>query len=164
MLVHRELLRCEASLATMYCRRALLTLQQAASQSVNEVFNHLRLVSAECLAEPLPEGLSTTTNPDLTSSPASALHAVTLSPHHMFYSNTKHLQGELQSAIGNVSLEMEGFAQCVCDCLQKAPQDFGATEMKITDVKEACDITFQDAVFILVSCVDDKGATSKPPR
>ena len=99
MLVHRELLQCERSLAGLYCGRALLRVKQVLDHSREEVVNHLCLVNAECFAEPLSEGLSTTNSPDLAPSPTSTLHTLTLSPLHTFYSDVDRTSAKLQQAI-----------------------------------------------------------------
>ena len=99
MLVHRELLQCEGTIAGLYCRRALLRVKQVLERSREELVDHLRLVNAECFAEPLSEGLSTTTNPDLAPSPSSTLHTLTQSPLHMFYSDVDRMQSELHHAV-----------------------------------------------------------------
>ncbi len=99
MLVHRELLQCERSLASLYCRRALLRVKHVLDDSREEVVNHLCLVNAECFAEPLSDGLSTTTSPDLAPSPTAALHTLALSPMHTFYSDVDRMHTELQQAI-----------------------------------------------------------------
>ena len=164
MLVHRELLRCEAALSSMYCRRALLLVQQSSTYTNEEILDHLRLVSAECLADPLCEGLSTTTSPDLAPSPSTVLQTLNLSPLHVFYVSTERISGEIRSAIDSVGLgKVEILAQQVCDCVQRTPVNFGCIELKVTESKEAFDIAYPDAVMMVVSCVDDKSASAKPP-
>ena len=164
MLVHRELLRCEAALSSMYCRRALLLIQRSSQHNKEVLLDHLRLVSAECLADPLCEGLSTTTSPDLAPSPTTALCTLNLSPLHMFYASMERILGEIQSAVDSVGFEKLGeLAQQVCDCLQRTPQNFGCIELKVTESKEVYDVTYPDAVMMVVSCVDDKSASTKPP-
>ncbi len=99
MLVHRELLQCERSLSSLYCRRALLRVKRVLEDSREEVVNHLCLVNAECFAEPLSDGLSTTTSPDHAPSPTTALHSLTPSPLHTFYSDVDRMHTELKQAI-----------------------------------------------------------------
>lgn len=165
MLVHRELLRCEAALTSMYCRRALLLVQRSSTHTNEELLDHLRLVSAEYLADPLCEGLSTTTSPDLAPSPATALQPLNLSPVHVFYANTERVSDELRSAINSVGVEkVDVLAQQICDCLQRTPQNFGSIELKVTESKEVFDITYPDSVMMVVSCVDDKAVSKPPPR
>ncbi len=74
-------------------------MKQVLDDSREEVVNHLGLVNAECFAEPLSDGLSTTTSPDLAPSPTAALHTLTLSPMHTFYSDVDRMHTELQQAI-----------------------------------------------------------------
>ena len=165
MLVHRELLRCEAALSSMYCRRTLLLVQQSSSHTNEELLDHLRLISAECLADPLCEGLSMTTSPDLAPSPSTALQTLNLSPLHIFYASIDRVTNEIRSAIDSVEGgRLDLLSQQICDCLQRTPQNFGCTELKITENKEVFDITYPDAVMMVVSCVDDKSVTKPPPR
>ena len=165
MLVHRELLRCEAALSSMYSRRALLLIQRSSTHTKEDLLDHLRLVSAECLADPLCEGLSTTTSPDLAPSPATALQTLNLSPLHLFYASTERMSRKISSAIDSLGLEkVEVLAQQVCDCLQRTPQSFGCVDLKITETKEVFDMTYPETVMMVVSCIDDKSASKTPPR
>lgn len=148
----------------MYCCRALLTLHQTTTEAnVDAALHHLRMLSADCFAEPLAEGGSTTTSPDLSPSLPSCLHTLTLSPLHMFYTNTEQLQREILETIQTPTGNLEAIAQKLSTCLQRTPQDFGATELKITESKEAVDISHPDAAFIVVSCTNDK-SSSQPSR
>lgn len=148
----------------MYCCRALLTLHQTTTEAnVDAALHHLRMLSADCFAEPLAEGGSTTTSPDLSPSLPSCLHTLTLSPLHMFYTNAEQLQREILETIQTPTGNLEAIAQKLSACLQRTPQDFGATELKITESKEAVDISHPDAAFIVVSCTNDK-SSSQPSR
>lgn len=164
MLVHRQLLKSEASLVSMYSRRALLTLHSSLNRSSGELVEHLQLVSEECFAEPLIEGPTTTTNPDLAPSPAAALQPLKLSPLPLFYSDPERLAKELIRVLTVQPLALVGLAQRMCQCLLSTPEDFGAGEFKVTDTKEVIDIANPDAAFVLLSCADDRTATSKPLR
>lgn len=164
MLVHRQLLKSEASLVSMYSRRALLTLHSTLERSKEELVEHLGLVSEECFTEPLIEGPSTTMNPDLSPSPAAALQPLQLSPLPLFYSNPDRLAQELLRALTLQPLGLVGLAQRMCQCLLKTPEEFGATELKVTDAKEVIDIANPDAAFVLLSCADDRTATNTPLR
>ena len=164
MLVHRQLLKCEISLVSMYCRRAVLILQATQERNSKDIIDNLKLVSEECFAEPLTEGLTTTTNPDLAPSPAAALRPLYLSPLPYFYSDQDRLQDELLKAMQADSFNLDSLAQHLCQCLLKTPQDFGWTELKITETKEVVDIAHPDAAFILVSCANDRSVTSRPLR
>ncbi len=55
-------------------------------------------------------------------------------------------------------------SQDLCECLQRAPQSFSSTELKVTENKEAFDVTYPDAAFLLVSCVNDRSTSSRPSR
>lgn len=176
MLVHRQLLRCEASLVSMYCRRALLTSHRttvggggAGSAAMTaaggqEVVEHLRLVSQEHFAEPLTEGPTTTTSPDLAPSPSSSLQPLTLSPLPLFYSDPESVQEELLRLLGTGSLDLLALVQRLCQCLQRTPEEFGASELRISESKEEVDIANPDAAFLLVSCADDKTTPTRPLR
>ena len=83
----------------------------------------------------------------------------------MFYASAERISAEIQSAIDSVGFgKVENLAQQVCDCLQRTPQNFGCIELKVTESKEVFDITYPDAVMMVVSCVDDKSASTKPPQ
>ena len=170
MLVHRQLLKCEASLVSMYSRRALLTLHMSTvgrgqfAGTVDDQVHHLKLVSEECFAEPLTEGPTTTTNPDLAPSPSAALAPLYLSPLPVFYSDTDTLWGQLAEVLATDSPELVGLAQRLCQCLQRTPEDFGSTELKVGDSKEVVDMAHPDAAFILVSCAEDPAVTIRPSR
>lgn len=166
MLIHRQLLKCESSLVSMYCRRALLSVQSVVGRGEQELVSHLQLVSEHCFAEALMEGLTTTTNPDLAPSPSVSLRPLTLSPLPLFYSDTECMWKELCQVI---SLEregpgVEGVAQSLCQSLLSAPQDYGVMELKVTETKEVVDIVHPDAAFTVVSCSDDRTAPSRPAR
>lgn len=165
MLVHRQLLKCESSLVSMFSRRALLTLQRRVGRSgEEEEVEHLKLVSEECFAEPLTEGPTTTTNPDLAPSPSASLQPLHVSPLPLFFSHPDLLRQELLAALERDSVGVVSLAQRLCRCLQKTPEEFGSTELKVTDLKEVIDIANPDAAFILLSCADDRTATTRPNR
>ncbi len=170
MLVHRQLLKCEASLVSMYSRRALLTLHMNTVEAgvfdgaVEERVHHLKLVSEECFAESLTEGPTTTTNPDLAPSPSAALAPLYPSPLPLFYSDVDCLWRELMSALDTKAPELVSLAQRLCQCLQRTPEDFGTTELKVGDGKEVVDIAHPDAAFILTTCTDDASVSTRPPR
>ena len=165
MLVHRQLLKCEASLVSMYSRRALLALHKTVGRGVKEnLMNHLKLLSEECFAEPLTEGPTTTTNPDLAPSPSAALQPLSLSPLPLFYSDPEHVQQELLRILETGELELVAITQRLCQCLQKTPEEFGSTELKISESKEEVNIANPDTAFILLSCADDKTTVTRPQR
>ena len=148
----------------MYCRRALLTLQKASTDAVDTSLHHLRMMAADCYAEPFAEGGTTTTSPDLSPSPASCLHTLTLSPLHTFYTNVEQLHHEVSVTIKAFVGSLESVAQQLCACLLRTPRDFGATELKISESKEAVDINHPDVAFLVVSCTDEKPSNSQPQR
>ena len=165
MLVHRQLLKSEASLVSMYCRRVLLTLHSSLEQyGMEELVHHLKLVSEECFAQPLVEGPTTTTHPDLAPSPTAALRPLQLSPLPLFYSDPDRLVAELSEVLAVQSQGVVGLARRVCQCLLKTPEEFGAMELKITDAKETVDVTNPESAFVLLSCTDDRAATNQPLR
>lgn len=165
MLVHRQLLRCEASLVSMYSRRALLTLHKTLERGIQEnLVEHLKLISEEYFAEPLTEGPTTTTNPDLAPSSSAALQPLSLSPLPLFYSAPEHLQQELLRVLDTESLDLAGLSQRLCQCLQRTPEEFGSSELRITESKEEVYISNPDAAFILVSCADDRTTVTRPLR
>ena len=149
----------------MFCRKVLLNIQQeTTATTIDRSLVHLRVLSSECFAEPLAEGISTTTSPELSPSSHSCLQTLTLSPLHLFYTDVGRVCDDIAAALQCLSEDLEGLAQCVCDCLQKAPLEFGSTELKITESKEVTDVSRPDAAFLVVSCVEEKSDTSAPPR
>ena len=82
----------------------------------------------------------------------------------MFFATADWIRGEISAAIRMLSTELEGLAQEVCACLQKAPQDFGYVELKVAESKEATDISHPDAAFMIVSCVTEKSDSPPPSR
>ena len=162
MLIHRQLLKCESSLVSMYCRRALLSVQAVVGHGEQDLVGHLQLVSENCFAETLIEGL--TTNPDLAASPSTSLLPLTLSPLPLYYSDTETMWKELRDVILLERDEpgVEDMAQRLCQTLLNAPQDYGVTELKVTESKEVVDIVHPEAAFIVVACSDDRTAPAKP--
>ena len=63
-----------------------------------------------------------------------------------------------------VATDLVALSQDLCDCLQRTPQSFSSSELKVTETKEAFDVTYPDAAFMVVSCVDDRSVSSRPPR
>ena len=63
----------------------------------------------------------------------------------------------------SLTQELEVMAARLCVVLQNSPQDFGSLEVKVTESKEAVDVSHSDASFLIVSCMDEKGAMP-PPR
>ena len=170
MLVHRQLLKSEASLMSMYSRRALLTLHISTVErnrfggTVEERVQHLKLVSEECFAEPLTEGPTTTTNPDLAPSPSAALAPLYLTPMPLFYMDPDCLWRELMGMLEADACDLAGLAQRLCQCLYRTPEDFGSMELRIGDNKEVVDVAHPEAAFILVSCAEDSTVTTRPTR
>lgn len=63
-----------------------------------------------------------------------------------------------------MSSNLVALSQDLCECLQRTPQSFSSTELKVTENKEAVDVAYPDAAFMVVSCVDDRAASSRPAR
>lgn len=166
MMVHRQLLKCESNLVSMYCRQALLRVQVITNQREQELMDRLLLVSEQCFAEALLEGVTTTTNPDLAPSPSVPLAPLVLSPLPLFYSDIETISREIQQLISRKKKAgcLLGLTQSLCQTFLTTPQDFAVMELKITEAKEVIDIVHPDAAFLLVSCLDDKAATSKTSR
>ena len=165
MLVHRQLLKCESALVSMYCRQALLTVQEVIDQQEQDLTSRLLMASEKCFAEALLEGVTTTTNPDLAPAPSVPLGPLVLSPLPLFYSDIETVKREIQGILAgrmSVGVKVEKLAQRLCQTLLNGPQDFGVMELKVTETKEVIDVVHPDAAFILVSCQDDKAASSKP--
>ena len=166
MLVHRQLLKCESALVSMYCRQALLMVQVVVGQREQDMMSRLELVSEQCFAEALLEGLTTTNNPDLAPSPSVPLSPLVLSPLPFFYSDIQTIRKELRQliALKKPGAKLEALAQQLCQTLLSSPQSFGVMELKVNDTKEVVDIVHPDAAFIVVTCLDDKTVPSRPSR
>ena len=67
------------------------------------VWSHVQLVAADCLSEPLMEGGTTTTCPDLAPSPSACLRMLNSSPLNLFYSDPATLLHELSILLQNLS-------------------------------------------------------------
>ena len=78
--------------------------------------------------------------------------------------NVEQLQHEISATIKAFISSLESVAQQLCACLLRTPRDFGATELKISESKEAVDINHSDAAFLIVSCTDEKPSNSQPQR
>ena len=63
-----------------------------------------------------------------------------------------------------VATDLVALSQDLCDCLQRTPQSFSSSELKVAETKDAFDVTYPDAAFMVVSCVDDRSVSSRPPR
>ena len=161
MLIHRQLLKCESSLVSMYCRCALLSMQTV-TRSAEQDISYLQLSSEQCFAEAVMEGM--TTKPDLTSSPSVSLQSLTLSPLPLFYSNTECMWQNLRDVVllKRGGLGVKEVAQQLCQTLLATTQDYGVMELKVTENKEVVDIVHPEAAFIVVACLDDKAAPSRP--
>lgn len=109
------------------------------------------------------EGVTTTTSPDLAPSPSSCLRMLSTSALNLFYANPTQVLDELSLLLRNLSGEVEGLTAQLCRVLQSSPQEFAAMELKVAEGKEAVDMSHADATFLVVSCVDERGA-SPPPR
>ncbi len=125
-LVHAKLLKCEAALCSMYCRRVLLSLGLPSSLSVGPALDHLQvhislslslththththtkshqLVAVDSLSEPLMEGSTTTTSPDLAPSPQSYLSLLDSSPLPLFYSHPSRVLSKLSAILRTLPL------------------------------------------------------------
>ncbi|KAG8145997.1 hypothetical protein E2320_012423 [Naja naja] len=91
--IHRELLRCEAVLACLYCRMALLNIFAPKTPhmftqlfSVRDItLEHLQLLSNQLLAPPLPDGTISSTSILLAQSLQHSIHSQNCSATELFY-------------------------------------------------------------------------------
>ncbi|XP_014675681.1 PREDICTED: LOW QUALITY PROTEIN: probable E3 ubiquitin-protein ligase HECTD4 [Priapulus caudatus] len=185
--IHRELLGCEADLARMYCRSALLQLIEqcstpqppqvcdivgfaatmAASTSLLQELHveNLQLLSNELLITAQPAGPLTCCSLVASPSLRQTLARHSCSASDVFYGDQRRLKRELEAVIERVAGQGE---QClieltnnICVCLQIAPEDFPSEEMPVTEGKLATDVSILGASFLIVSCLrDPKTATS----
>ncbi|XP_077866440.1 putative E3 ubiquitin-protein ligase HECTD4 [Saccoglossus kowalevskii] len=172
--IHRELLRCEASVTRMHCRGALLELINqcqpalfaAAATAVPELdLTHLLLLSNDLLAPPQPDGGILASSLTSTSSPWQCLAANTGSIIDVLYQDTQKLREELSIAIATAATHGEDhlmeLTNQLCACLQNAPSNFLYEAFPVTETKVNSDIHFPGSTLLVVSCRRDPKSIKK---
>ena len=152
----RQLLTCESSLTNMYSRKALLTIHKSCTNKQLELMQEVRMVANECIAGSHVDGTSATTSLLMYFSPTAQSHALTPSPLNLFFSVPQRLHDILSTVIQSSAGQLENTAMEMCAKMQNLSNRFGSCVLKVTEGKEATDITYPESAFMLVSCLDDK--------
>ncbi|XP_058014322.1 probable E3 ubiquitin-protein ligase HECTD4 isoform X2 [Ahaetulla prasina] len=172
--IHRELLRCEAVLACLYCRMALLNIFAPKTPhmftqlfSVRDItLEHLQLLSNQLLAPPLPDGTISSTSILLAQSLQHSIHSQNCSATELFYQgNAQTVQEWLTIAIARTLHQGEesllDLTKQICFFLQNAPEQFPSEEFPISESKVNMDVHFPGAAFVIVSCKESQSGFRK---
>uniref|UniRef100_A0A8C6YBB9 HECT domain E3 ubiquitin protein ligase 4 n=1 Tax=Naja naja TaxID=35670 RepID=A0A8C6YBB9_NAJNA len=167
--IHRELLRCEAVLACLYCRMALLNIFAPKTPhmftqlfSVRDItLEHLQLLSNQLLAPPLPDGTISSTSILLAQSLQHSIHSQNCSATELFYQgNAQAVQEWLTITIARTLHQGEEslleLTRQLCCFLQNAPEQFPSEEFPISESKVNMDVHFPGAAFVIVSCKESQ--------
>ncbi|XP_038229205.1 probable E3 ubiquitin-protein ligase HECTD4 isoform X1 [Dermochelys coriacea] len=175
--IHRELLRCEASLARLYCRMALLNIFAPKSPhmftrlfhipAIRDItLEHLQLLSNQLLAPPLPDGTISSSSILLAQSLQHCIHSQNCSATDLFYQgNSQQIREWLTVAITRTLHQGEEslleLTKQICSFLQTAPEQFPAEEFPISESKVNMDVNFPGAAFVAVSCKESQSGFRK---
>ncbi|XP_069475595.1 probable E3 ubiquitin-protein ligase HECTD4 isoform X3 [Ambystoma mexicanum] len=166
--IHRELLRCEASLARLYCRIALLNIFAPKSPhmftrlfhipAIRDItLEHLQLLSNQLLAPPLPDGTICSSSILLAQSLQHCIHSQNCSSTDLFYQGNAHpirewLTVAITRSIHQGEASLLDLTKQICSFLQHAPEQFPSEEFPISESKVSMDVNFPGAAFVIVSC------------
>ncbi|XP_077691411.1 putative E3 ubiquitin-protein ligase HECTD4 isoform X3 [Eretmochelys imbricata] len=175
--IHRELLRCEASLARLYCRMALLNIFAPKSPhmftrlfhipAIRDItLEHLQLLSNQLLAPPLPDGTISSSSILLAQSLQHCIHSQSCSATDLFYQgNSQQIREWLTVAITRTLHQGEEslleLTKQICSFFQTAPEQFPAEEFPISESKVNMDVNFPGAAFVVVSCKESQSGFRK---
>nr|XP_033812752.1 probable E3 ubiquitin-protein ligase HECTD4 isoform X2 [Geotrypetes seraphini] len=175
--IHRELLRCEASLSRLYCRIALLSIFAPKSpHTFTRLFHipairditleHLQLLSNQFLAPPLPDGTIRSSSILLAQSLQHSIHSQNCSSTDLFYQGNAHAIREwLTVAITRTLHQGEeslmDLTKQICSFLQNAPEQFPSEDFPISESKVSMDVNFPGATFVIVSCKESQSGFRK---
>ncbi|XP_064424272.1 probable E3 ubiquitin-protein ligase HECTD4 [Latimeria chalumnae] len=175
--IHRELLRCEAALARLYCRMALLNIFAPKSpHTFTRLFHipairditleHLQLLSNQFLAPPLPDGTIASDSILLAQSLQHCIQAQNCSPTDLFYQgNAQPIREWLTVAITRALHQGEesllDLTKQICCFLQNAPEQFPSEEFPVSESKVNMDVNFPGATFVVVSCKENQSGLRK---
>ncbi|KAJ3603715.1 hypothetical protein NHX12_028456 [Muraenolepis orangiensis] len=166
--IHRELLRCESSLARLYCRMALLNIFAPKNPhtftrlfhipAVRDItLEHLQLLSNQLLAPPLPDGTISSRSILMAQSTLHNLQGQSCSPTDLFYQGNAHpLREWLTVAITRALHQGEDslleLTKQICCFLQNAPEQFTSEDFPVSESKVSMDVSFPGAAFVIASC------------
>ncbi|XP_074211951.1 putative E3 ubiquitin-protein ligase HECTD4 isoform X4 [Camelus bactrianus] len=175
--IHRELLRCEAALARLYCRMALLNIfapklphlftRLFHIPAIRDItLEHLQLLSNQLLAPPLPDGTISSSSILLAQSLQHCVHAQNCSATDLFYQgNSQTVREWLNVAITRTLHQGEEslleLTRQICSFLQTAPEQFPSEEFPISESKVNMDVNFPGAAFVVVSCKESQSGFRK---
>ncbi|XP_059510969.1 probable E3 ubiquitin-protein ligase HECTD4 isoform X1 [Stegostoma tigrinum] len=175
--IHRELLRCEASLARLYCRMALLNIFAPKSPhtftrlfhipAVRDItLEHLQLLSNQLLAPPLSDGTISSNSILLAQSLQHCNQGQNCSPTDLFYQgNSNSIREWLTVAITRALHQGEesllDLTKQICSFLQHSPEQFPSEEFPVTESKVSMDVHFPGAAFVMVSCKESPAGFRK---
>nr|XP_014344074.1 PREDICTED: probable E3 ubiquitin-protein ligase HECTD4 [Latimeria chalumnae] len=172
-----KLLRCEAALARLYCRMALLNIFAPKSpHTFTRLFHipairditleHLQLLSNQFLAPPLPDGTIASDSILLAQSLQHCIQAQNCSPTDLFYQgNAQPIREWLTVAITRALHQGEesllDLTKQICCFLQNAPEQFPSEEFPVSESKVNMDVNFPGATFVVVSCKENQSGLRK---
>ncbi|XP_044786032.2 probable E3 ubiquitin-protein ligase HECTD4 isoform X6 [Bubalus bubalis] len=175
--IHRELLRCEAALARLYCRMALLNIfapklphlftRLFHIPAIRDItLEHLQLLSNQLLAPPLPDGTISSSSILLAQSLQHCVHSQNCSATDLFYQGSSQTVREwLNVAITRTLHQGEEslleLTKQICSFLQTAPEQFPSEEFPISESKVNMDVNFPGAAFVVVSCKESQSGFRK---
>ncbi|XP_060106352.1 probable E3 ubiquitin-protein ligase HECTD4 isoform X1 [Heteronotia binoei] len=175
--IHRELLRCEAVLARLYCRMALLNIFAPKSPhmftrlfhipAIRDItLEHLQLLSNQLLAPPLPDGTISSSSILLAQSLQHCIHSQNCSATDLFYQGSSQTIQEWLSVAITRSLHqgeesLLDLTKQICSFLQNAPEQFPSEEFPISESKVNMDVNFPGAAFVVVSCKESQSGFRK---
>uniref|UniRef100_A0A8D0SDU9 HECT domain-containing protein n=1 Tax=Sus scrofa TaxID=9823 RepID=A0A8D0SDU9_PIG len=175
--IHRELLRCEAALARLYCRMALLNIfapklphlftRLFHIPAIRDItLEHLQLLSNQLLAPPLPDGTISSSSILLAQSLQHCIHSQNCSATDLFYQGSSQTVREwLNVAITRTLHQGEEslleLTKQICSFLQTAPEQFPSEEFPISESKVNMDVNFPGAAFVVVSCKESQSGFRK---
>ncbi|XP_061026203.1 probable E3 ubiquitin-protein ligase HECTD4 isoform X7 [Eubalaena glacialis] len=175
--IHRELLRCEAALARLYCRMALLNIfapklphlftRLFHIPAIRDItLEHLQLLSNQLLAPPLPDGTISSSCILLAQSLQHCIHSQNCSATDLFYQGSSQTVREwLNVAITRTLHQGEEslleLTKQICSFLQTAPEQFPSEEFPISESKVNMDVNFPGAAFVVVSCKESQSGFRK---
>uniref|UniRef100_A0A1X7UQ08 HECT domain-containing protein n=1 Tax=Amphimedon queenslandica TaxID=400682 RepID=A0A1X7UQ08_AMPQE len=146
ILVHRELLNNEGTLAGLYCRSALLSLQSV-SQSLSFPL-YISLYSQENYSQPSVEGLSVSSSPSLS---PSLSHSLLSSHQPQFYSDPALVERELLSWLRDHSVDVQPLLVRLSEGVSGSSGGNGRAEFLVPEGRETTDVYCPGAAFLIVS-------------
>ncbi|OWK14886.1 hypothetical protein Celaphus_00000258, partial [Cervus elaphus hippelaphus] len=175
--IDMELLRCEAALARLYCRMALLNIfapklphlftRLFHIPAIRDItLEHLQLLSNQLLAPPLPDGTISSSSILLAQSLQHCVHSQNCSATDLFYQGSSQTVREwLNVAITRTLHQGEEslleLTKQICSFLQTAPEQFPSEEFPISESKVNMDVNFPGAAFVVVSCKESQSGFRK---